>query len=630
MPWDFRAVHLPLFSAIVRAFSKWELPLWDPYTYGGMPLYANIQSALFYPPTIIAALVGTFLDEASLPRFLAFTVVAHIVFAAICTFALLKKLGVQPSSAFLGATMFQLGCFFASQAQHMGAIEGASWLPLAWLCVLHLKDNFRWRWMAGLALTLAMPILAGLPQIAVSVTASAICLALLLNRKLALSVILAAAWAVLIAAIQYIPTYELTMNSVAKYRTEWLKGGGGIHTEALWSLVSPNYWGVFDLSTFKGPGELTFLYLYIGIIGLILTVAGMVYKPDRRAVVFTFMTIGSAIWMMGEWTPVGRLILAAIPQTIRIGIHPEFSLCVFSLSAAVVAGLAAERFLINRVPIAALIAAELITVSSGRPMNTMNLAKEPGITHEAIDGSKELLARLRQLTSSGTRFDVATDVHFNWLSTAALTQLPTAGGCDPLAPERMIEVRRTFSPGPHWGTCFAVADPASPVLGLINSRYLVSRAEVSSPFHKQIEEINGYRIYERSETKPRAYFAKSIQQSSGLVESAKLLASARDTAIVEGNPPTDVSIGEVTSALETRNASAGFLVVNEAFYPGWEATVDGNPVTIYPTNVAFRGIHVPAGNHKIEMRFRPKILAYSAGFTALGLFLVLIAYKRKD
>jgi hypothetical protein len=33
-------------------------PLWDPYSYGGMPIHADIQAQVFYPLTWLAILVS--------------------------------------------------------------------------------------------------------------------------------------------------------------------------------------------------------------------------------------------------------------------------------------------------------------------------------------------------------------------------------------------------------------------------------------------------------------------------------------------------------------------------------------------------------------------------------------------
>ncbi len=60
------------------------------------------------------------------------------------------------------------------------------------------------------------------------------------------------------------------------------------------------------------------------------------------------------------------------------------------------------------------------------------------------------------------------------------------------------------------------------------------------------------------------------------------------------------------------------LVLSDTFYPGWRATVDGQPAPIYPTNAAFRGVLVPPGRHRVEMHFRPRSLMIGAGMATIG------------
>jgi hypothetical protein len=193
--------------------------------------------------------------------------VLQVALAGVFTFALLRRLGAEPSAAWISGTVYELGCFFASQAQHAGAMQGAIWLPLIWLCVVELRSGLRWFWLAALSVALAMTALAGLPQVAVAAFGSALVLAVVVagfrlsGWRLPAIVLAGWLWALLIAAVQIIPTAELSRNSVAKYRAEWLGSGGGIKLEALWSLVIPNYWNVFG-SKSSGPGDATFLYLY--------------------------------------------------------------------------------------------------------------------------------------------------------------------------------------------------------------------------------------------------------------------------------------------------------------------------------------------------------------------------------
>ena len=65
-PWDFRGVHLPLATFVAACLRRGEFPLWEPYTYCGNPIFANIQAALFYPPVFLATAASNWVG--GLPR----------------------------------------------------------------------------------------------------------------------------------------------------------------------------------------------------------------------------------------------------------------------------------------------------------------------------------------------------------------------------------------------------------------------------------------------------------------------------------------------------------------------------------------------------------------------------------
>ena len=72
--------------------------------------------------------------------------------------------------------------------------------------------------------------------------------------------------------------------------------------------------------------------------------------------------------------------------------------------------------------------------------------------------------------------------------------------------------------------------------------------------------------------------------------------------------------------------SSGLLVITDAYYPGWEATIDGNATDIFQTNVLFRGIMVPAGEHEVELFFNPTSVIIGRAVSAAGLIIwILIA-----
>jgi hypothetical protein len=69
--------------------------------------------------------------------------------------------------------------------------------------------------------------------------------------------------------------------------------------------------------------------------------------------------------------------------------------------------------------------------------------------------------------------------------------------------------------------------------------------------------------------------------------------------------PALVSRGEETITVDVEAPAAGFGVINEAWYPGWEARVDGQAAPIHRANSLVMAVRVPAGRHRIALGFRP-------------------------
>jgi len=71
--------------------------------------------------------------------------------------------------------------------------------------------------------------------------------------------------------------------------------------------------------------------------------------------------------------------------------------------------------------------------------------------------------------------------------------------------------------------------------------------------------------------------------------------------------------------IEVVTETAGYLVLTDAWYPGWEASVDDEPVTVYRANLLFRAVKVDAGHHRVVLTFRPPSLFVGVGVSLMGL-----------
>lgn len=76
-----------------------------------------------------------------------------------------------------------------------------------------------------------------------------------------------------------------------------------------------------------------------------------------------------------------------------------------------------------------------------------------------------------------------------------------------------------------------------------------------------------------------------------------------------------------------RLSHPGVLVLNEAWFPGWHTEVAGQRIESQPVNYWMRGFALPAGEHTLKLKFRPRSFTEAAvlSVTSLGLLYYVLA-----
>lgn len=135
--------------------------------------------------------------------------------------------------------------------------------------------------------------------------------------------------------------------------------------------------------------------------------------------------------------------------------------------------------------------------------------------------------------------------------------------------------------------------------------------------------------------RPWAFFAAGAVAAPGRAEAGRALAAlaeaGRDGVVVVESPtrpPT--SPGQVLSferqpevvRLDAVAAGPALLVVQDAFWPGWRAAVDGRPAELLAADVLVRAVPLPPGRHRVELTYRPPALDLGLALTGLGAALV--------
>ena len=96
-------------------------------------------------------------------------------------------------------------------------------------------------------------------------------------------------------------------------------------------------------------------------------------------------------------------------------------------------------------------------------------------------------------------------------------------------------------------------------------------------------------------------------------------AASRPDAITSNGAARVTAYEANRIVVETESATPAVLVLSEVFYPGWEASVDGEARRIMLANYLLRAVAVPAGRHTVEMRYAAPAARNGAIISALTL-----------
>jgi hypothetical protein len=132
---------------VVQSYRDGELPLWNPYTMAGHPIYADGVTRIFSP----SLLFYKFLD---VPLGYSVARLVELCLGAIFLYAFLVGVGVRAQGALLGALVFAFSSHSMLHLVGLGWWGGLMWLPLILLLVDRAirSGSFAYATMAGIVL----------------------------------------------------------------------------------------------------------------------------------------------------------------------------------------------------------------------------------------------------------------------------------------------------------------------------------------------------------------------------------------------------------------------------------------------------------------------------------------------
>lgn len=146
--------YYPSHVAILRALRNGELPTWERGAWSGWPLAVDPYYGLFYPPSVLYALVGAV-------RGLGVTIALHALAAGLGMLWLMRRRKLDWGPALVGAVSLAFGSFMVERIRHVIFQQLMAWLPLILVGVEGYLGERRARWLILAAAATGMALICG-------------------------------------------------------------------------------------------------------------------------------------------------------------------------------------------------------------------------------------------------------------------------------------------------------------------------------------------------------------------------------------------------------------------------------------------------------------------------------------
>jgi hypothetical protein len=303
-----------------------NLPLWNPYIFGGVPLLGGFQAAVLYPPNLIYLLLPT-------TTAINWEFILHLMVAGSLTYGWLGGHALQRPARLFGALLFVFSgpVYTRIAGGHLPHLDTIAWAPGILLVLDRLRTRPTAGWVTAGAVIVALQLLAGFPEIAFLTALFAGIYCVLtgwaasadiperrrrvqrLGRSLGLFAVVYLIGAGL-AAIQILPGLEAAAESTRSTSVDYATASSySIGWDSLATLVVPFVFGGSDGVTYWGRWYFHTNCLFFGVAGLLLATYGLTCKRFKLRPAVIVIVVGALAVALGSATPVHRLLYDWLP-----------------------------------------------------------------------------------------------------------------------------------------------------------------------------------------------------------------------------------------------------------------------------------------------------------------------------
>jgi len=649
--WSYPAKYF-----LARILQDGSIPYWCPNYFCGSPFLSDLQSGVFYPPSLIFAALP-------FPWSFNLYICLHFFLGFVFFYGLVTSLGLSAKTAKLVSVSFCYGSFIIASVNTLNNLCTAIWLP-AVLWAFHearMRNNrSAYGWVV---LSLILCLLAGEPQLflltVVLLGVFALSLAPFEQRfhwffriKGLVMVIVVVLAAALIASAQLGPAFADYTLSVRKEGFTFEEAARfSLHPSMLKHLLLPL---VFPPHFETDPAFLAHFFpessgmpwlltLYPGAVILPLGTLSLFSRFRGRALLWLLVFIVSMALALGENAPLYRLFYRVFPAfrfPEKFILPANFSLLLMAAYGLedLLSRLGKRRWRANLLSLTLFTFLVLDLFWAHRNINpvresTFYQTYDPHLQTILDDRSPfRVYVDPDILAPGGVNVNIL-EHHIQWQmllmpNLGILHHLNHVDGTTglELRYQHLITemLQRPWSQKIHF-------------LRLANVKYIISRQNLDE--HKdlggQVERVNPL-VFQIKRPLPRAWMVgQVVPLKRGSVE--ELLEPSFDPSfqaiaggIIPEFPKTEF-YKEVDSLryekdgrirITVASDRPGVLVLSESSYPGWRVYVNGEKKECLWLNLLFQGVELSPGQNEIIFEFRPEHFPVFVSVSLVSLFIV--------
>lgn len=368
---DFIEQYYPGKTLAAVSLSKGIIPFWNPYTFSGMPFFADLQIAIFYPFNYILKFFVSG-DHLS-PVVLQFTIVLHYLLSSIFCFYIGKQLKFTNTASVILGLIFSYSSYMIIHMIHMPLIEAVVWLPVIFLLWLKFIETRKYIFVFAATILMTFSVLAGYPQAAfyIYLFVSVYVLIVFINkirekdfaavRSLVIGYLSFFILSFGMAAFQLLPASEFVSLSNRAKITYDFAIEGSVEPRFYLSFFLPKLFGVWKFNEASADiswwaTKETFMFsianIYISVLSVVLIIPAIGVKLKSRSdKSFTWFLIGiasfSLLFATGGFFFFHKIICSVLPFFGRFR-NPGHILFLYSFSVSLLTAFGINELLVNK------------------------------------------------------------------------------------------------------------------------------------------------------------------------------------------------------------------------------------------------------------------------------------------